>query len=85
MVPTKTSVTTDIYGNTQFSTNSLTEIKQSTEIQTVIKKVYEAKPQLAVLVPLSTNTVSYGKHLETTVVFGAHSQQAVQITSVLNT
>jgi hypothetical protein len=36
-------------------------------------------------VPLSTNTVSYGKHLETTVVFGAHSQQAVQITSVLNT
>jgi len=85
VVPTKTSVTTDIYGNTQFRTNSFTEIKQSAEIQTVIKKVYESKPQLALLVPLTTSTITYGKHLETKVVFGSESQQLVQVTSVLNT
>lgn len=59
-VPTATTLTTDSYGNIQFSTNSLTDIQQSSSIQTVIKTVYQKKPQIAVLVPLAIKTITYG-------------------------
>lgn len=60
-------------------------IKESKEIQKVIDYVYKEKPQLAVLVPTTTKTVTYGDIIEDTVVFTGKKQSTVQVTTITNT
>ena len=54
-------------------------------MQEVITEIKKQSPQIAVLVPTSTKTITYGDIKESTVVFTGEKQSTVQVTTVTNT
>ena len=74
----------DNYGNIVKTVTSKKVIKESKEIQKVIKQVYIEKPQLINLPAVSVNTVTYGDIEETTIVFAKEKKTTIQTTTVTN-
>jgi len=52
--PITTSLVTDPYGNLHYITNNQSEIRNSDDLQSVIKAIFHQKPQISALKPLST-------------------------------
>jgi hypothetical protein len=82
--PVATTTKSDGNGNVETVTNDKKVIKESKEMQKVIDYVYKEKPQLAVMVPTTTKTITYGDITEDTVLFTGEKQTTVQVTTITN-
>ena len=71
----------DNFGNFEVITTNKKVIKESKEIQTVVKNVYKEKPQLIDMPAVSVKTVTYGDMEESTVVFAKERKSTIQVTT----
>mgnify|MGYP006933475544 FL=1 len=70
VIQTSTTSKVDSYGNVATITSNIKRITATVEVQVVLKKKKKTKPQLAVLTPLSSRSVTYGDNVENTIVLG---------------
>ncbi len=83
-LPISTVTKSDNYGNIQTTTNDQKAIKESKDTQNAIRYMVKEKPQLSLMTPISTTSVTYGDIIENTVIFTSEKQNSVQITTITN-
>lgn len=83
-LPISTVTKSDNYGNIQSTTNDQKAIKESKDTQNAIRYMVKEKPQLSLMTPISTTSVTYGDIIENTVIFTSEKQNSVQITTITN-
>ena len=84
VIQTSTTSKVDSYGNVATITSNIKRITATVEVQVVLKTLKKTKPQLAVLTPLSSRSVTYGDNVENTIVLGDQFKATVQVTSLYN-